>query len=285
MNIGFIGAGKVGFSLGRFMLTKNIRVIGYYSLHAESAIEAAEFTHTNYFSSIEELSDESDVIFITVPDGAICSVYEQIKNRITGKYLCHCSGLMTASEAFPDIEKYGAYGCSIHPLFPISSKYDTYRELQDAFFCLENGDNSGKNETENVIFSLLRQMGVKLLRIDAHNKAKYHAACAIASNLVCGIEQIAMNLLGECGFDAEESLGALRPLILSNTSHILRDGPQKALTGPVQRKDAGTVKKHLDCLEGRNREIYRLLSKQLLMMTDCNNNEYGYKEIEILLSK
>ena len=43
MKIGFIGAGKVGFSLGQFFVQGGLPVTGYYSRHRGSAQEAAAF--------------------------------------------------------------------------------------------------------------------------------------------------------------------------------------------------------------------------------------------------
>ena len=51
MKIGFIGAGKVGFSLGRFFVQGGIPVTGYYSRHRESAVEAAAFTGTEQYDT------------------------------------------------------------------------------------------------------------------------------------------------------------------------------------------------------------------------------------------
>ena len=44
MNIGFVGAGKVGFSLGKYFCNNDIKVSGYYSQNLESSKEAAKFT-------------------------------------------------------------------------------------------------------------------------------------------------------------------------------------------------------------------------------------------------
>ena len=138
MKIGFIGAGKAGFSLGRFFAEGGIHVTGYYSRHEESAREAAEFTGTRMYGALEEILRESDALFLTVPDGAISSVYQKLRAfDLSEKQICHCSGAMTAREAFPGIGTSGAFGYSIHPLFPISSKQKTYQELSGAFFCLE----------------------------------------------------------------------------------------------------------------------------------------------------
>ena len=64
MRIGFIGAGKVGFTFGKYITTKmvvskpehiQLEVSGYYSAHSESAADAAEFTETVMYNSLEEL--------------------------------------------------------------------------------------------------------------------------------------------------------------------------------------------------------------------------------------
>ena len=141
MKIGFIGAGKVGFSLGKFFVNGSIPVTGYYSRHPESARAAAEFTGTRQYENVAEIVKDSDAIFVTVPDGQIQSVYELLRNmQISQKQICHCSGAMTTKEAFYDLDVHGAYGYSIHPLFPVSSKYDTYKKMSDAFFALKEMD-------------------------------------------------------------------------------------------------------------------------------------------------
>lgn len=138
MKVGFIGAGKVGFSLGKFFVQGNIPVSGYWSRHQESAYEAALFTNTKHYENLQALVQDSDALFLTVPDSAICSIFQILQDfDISEKHICHCSGVMTANEAFPNIQQTGAYGYSIHPLFPINSKYDSYKELANACFCIE----------------------------------------------------------------------------------------------------------------------------------------------------
>ena len=125
MNIGIVGAGKVGFSFGRLLAEKGVRISGYYSRNSDSAREAAEFTNSGHYTDLGKLIEDSDAIFITVPDNVITEVYRQVAEfEIQDKYICHCSGACTAEEAFPGIHAQGAYAISIHLLFPISSKYN-----------------------------------------------------------------------------------------------------------------------------------------------------------------
>lgn len=265
MKIGFIGAGKVGYSLGKFFCEHNVKVTGYYNRHQEEALKASEFTATKCFEELKELIDESDAIFITVSDGAINSVYEQIKElNISGKYICHASGALSANDAFPDIEKYGAYGYSIHPLFPVSDKLTSYRKLSDAFFCIE-----GSSERVNIWNEMFMNMGAKVKIISSDCKVKYHAACAISSNLVCALIDESINLLNECDFTEDEAIHALEPLIRANIENILEKGTVRALTGPVERGDFVTVQKHIDCFATEEeRDMYVGVTKRLVHIAE-----------------
>ena len=126
MKIGFIGAGKAGFTLGKYFSLNGTELSGYYSRSRNSAEEAAHFTGSKIFEDISQLVCESDTLFITTPDSAIKDTYLSLRSfDIAGRQICHCSGALSAKEAFPEIAEYGAEGYSIHPLFPISSKYDS----------------------------------------------------------------------------------------------------------------------------------------------------------------
>ena len=78
MAIGFIGAGKVGFSMGKFFMQGGVPVTGYYSRRQESAQEAASFTNTKAYAELEELVQDSDALFLTVPDMHTKYVYPNL---------------------------------------------------------------------------------------------------------------------------------------------------------------------------------------------------------------
>lgn len=282
MKIGFIGAGKVGFSLGKFFSQGGIHVIGYYSRHKESAEEAAQFTDSSSYDDPGRLAADCDAIFITVPDGVITEIFDELKNYdIRGRQLCHCSGSMTAEEAFPGIAETGAAGCSIHPLFPVSDRYESYRELKDAFFCIE-----GNAEPVRIWKGILEELGASVQIIPSDNKVRYHASCAIASNLVCALVQESLDLLETCGFERGFALQAVTPLMRSNLEHIIAHGPVDALTGPVERNDAGTVRKHLDAFpSAEDRELYCAVSGKLVEVAEKKHPSVDYSELKVILGK
>ena len=109
--IGFIGAGKVGVSLGKFFREGGLPVTGYYNRRREAAQAAADFTESKCFDSAEAVADASDVIFLTVPDNKIREVYESLRGvDLRGKKICHCSGALSAEEAFRTLRLWGRRG-------------------------------------------------------------------------------------------------------------------------------------------------------------------------------
>ncbi len=279
MKVGFIGAGKVGCSLGKLFAETQHNLTGFYSLTSSSAESAADFTNSTYFQNLEDLIQDSDTVFITVPDDAITAVWEQLKHMsIAGKMICHCSGSLS-SEIFRDIKETGAYGFSVHPLLAVSDRYTSYQELPKALFTIE-GDESHISDIE----ALLHASDLQSARISADVKTRYHGAAVLCSNLVVALVQAAGDELRICGFSEEQLADAIAPLLLGNVNKVLSIGTKAALTGPIERNDVGTVKKHLDTFEGIDREIYKVLSKKTCEIANKKHPETNYEALEQLLN-
>ncbi|WP_251197205.1 Rossmann-like and DUF2520 domain-containing protein [Anaerotardibacter muris] len=270
MRIGFIGAGKVGCSLGKYLSDHN-EIVGYVSRSMASAEAAARFTGSRAFDSMGELIDACETIFLTVPDGQIAATWQEVLfcgADLSGKNVAHCSGALS-SEVFAGREAVGALGYSVHPLFAVASKFDTYQELAKAFFAIE-GDDAHLTE----MVALIRDEGNLVQVIDPAEKVRYHAAAVLASNQVVALYQLACNELERCGFSSENAEQALAPLFLGNAEHIAHDGVIASLTGPAERGDMQTIEKHLSCLDGQTREVYELLNETLL---DIAGRKHGRK--------
>lgn len=280
MRIGFVGAGKVGFSLGKYFTEHNLCVSGYYSQNSLSAKEAAEFTGTKYYETLKEITEESDTLFLTVNDGAISGVYSEIARlEISGKIICHCSGAMS-SEVFDGIRERGAFGYSVHPIYAFNHKLESYQGLSQVYFTIE-----GAYEHLEEILNLFRQMGNKAEILSKEGKARYHMAAVFASNLVEGLYDCASEILESCGLSQEFSQKALLPLFLGNAEAIGAYGVERALTGPVERGDLQTIEKHLNASGGDERKIYTLLSQKLVEISQKKYPNRDYKKIKEVLIK
>lgn len=281
MHIGFIGAGKVGFTLGKYFSVHGIPVAGYYSRDTAHAQQAAQFTQSRAFDSPDELIPCCDALFLTVPDSSIASVFRTVRRQpIQNKLICHCSGALSAQDAFPEISSTGAFGYSVHPLFAVSDPYHAYEELPDVFFALE-GHPARLQEVQ----AMLSGIGLRVQLIDPTGKALYHCAAASASNLMHALFYHSAGLLEHCGFSSETALAALLPLALGNLQHIRENGLVQSLTGPVERGDADTVLRHLQSLSDPDDQIlYTLLSRKLLPLAQQKHPERSYQKLEEILS-
>lgn len=263
MKTGIIGAGRVGCSIGKYLTDNGKTVTGYYSRTFENAAEAAEFTGTDCFRKMEELVALSDTLFITTPDGQIGAVWDCMKEMsIDGRMICHFSGSLS-SDVFTEVDERKAYGASIHPMLAFRDKFTSYRQLHNCFFTMEGNPYALRQLEE-----LLRELGNPYCLIESAEKAKYHCAASVLSNDVLALLDMGFGLLMECGFTEKEALYAAKALISGNVENVLENGTVSSMTGPVLRGDVSTVKKHLDVLEGEEREIYRLLGKRLLRMAE-----------------
>jgi predicted short-subunit dehydrogenase-like oxidoreductase (DUF2520 family) len=296
LNIGFIGAGKVGCSLGRYFAERGheygLCVKGYFSRSSKSTKDAAHFTKSQAYDNMKALIRECNVIFLTVPDGSIQDTWNQVKGYdIKGKTICHCSGAMSSLDAFEGIGETGAYGYSIHPLFAVSDKYNAYRELPGVFFTLEGGNIlSGNAEKEHSpefisLCRTMKSMGNPTRIIEAENKTTYHCAAAVASNLVCGLIDQSLQLMYRCGFSQNEAVKALAPILVGNMAHIADTDPTQSLTGPIERNDTITVQKHLQCLQSEDeKELYRILSRRLVRMAQSRHQDRDYAKMKEILA-
>ena len=280
MKIGFIGAGKVGCSLGKYLAEHGVNIAGYCDRDHKAAEEGAQFTGTRAYETIGDLAGDCDCFFITVPDSLIPSVYEELRAYdLRGKYICHCSGSVSSEEAFAGAKEAGTYAYSVHPLFAVSDRFETYRELADAFFTLE-GDPSHIDDMTR----MLEDAGLKVRIIDPADKAKYHLAAVIVSNLVMALVDSGIDKLKECGFEEDDARHALSPLATGNMEHAFEAGPVKALTGPIERGDTTTIGKHLMQIEDpEEKRLYLLLSSRLLHIAKQKNPDRDYSALEEFL--
>ena len=91
-------------------------------------------------------------------------------------------------------------------------------------------------------------MDGSVLEIEDRLRPLYHAAAVMASNYLVALLGAAEAMMIAAGAPREAAMPALSPLIRSTIDNALRLGPVAALTGPIQRGDAGTVAGHLEAL-------------------------------------
>lgn len=283
--VGIIGAGKVGISVGLYFFnTDEFEISGYYSKSLDSIKYASKVTNSAQFNNLEKLVNKSDILIITTPDDSISEVWEKVSHfNIQNKIICHCSGSLS-SEIFFDISSKGAHGCSLHPLMAISSKENSYKDMNNTFFTLE-GDKKAIEVIEKLLISKNNQYKI----IHTMDKTKYHLASVFLSNLVLSLGNISLGLLEEYGFDEKDALNAFSSLAIGNLKNFFEKGVVDSITGPVERNDIGTIENHLKSISSDNYidvdKIYRLLSLEIIKIAEKKHKDRDYKNLKGLLRK
>lgn len=278
MNLGIIGGGKVGTTLGLY-LKDQLRGITAHS--KESSEKLATYFKLPPYTN-EELVQVSDVIFITVPDRMIGPMaYElaqsigkrlQPNQSLQGKTFLHCSGSL-GLETLAPLQALGASTGSLHPLqsfaiHPLERTrpdtpphLDSITDLNGVFMALD-GDNQALQVGEAIV-NLLKGHA---FHVPAQERPLYHAAACLCSNYVVTLETLATKLMSR--WAGEHAWEALRPLFEGTVKNLTQEPPPKqgpnpaaALTGPIARGDKATIKSHLDQMPVELKELYCVLGR------------------------
>ena len=266
MKIGIIGAGKVGCSIGKYLTEHGFSVAGYCSKSKKSVEEAATFTNTKAYDSLAELV-------------ALESVWNELKKEsIQNKIVCHFSGSLS-SDLFSNREEYGVSAASFHPMYAFSSKFTSYEQLNHVIFTAE-----GDFYALSVVGDIFRKAGNKVCVMESAKKTRYHASASMISNLMIGLYEMSIQMLMDCGFSREDAVELTTPLVQNNIKALLHSSPEEALTGPIERGDTETVKKHLSVLTEAEKEVYLRLGEMVLEIAGRKNPERDYQTMIQLLN-
>jgi predicted short-subunit dehydrogenase-like oxidoreductase (DUF2520 family) len=107
--------------------------------------------------------------------------------------------------------------------------------------------------------------------------------CVMAGNFTQTLMRETSKQLNE-NLDLPDDI--LFPYLLQNTQNFIKN-PEKSATGPIQRGDFTTVKKHLQALEGDSLEkIYQsFVALHSLRVVDFSQPKCGLKSTSQLLRK
>lgn len=265
--------------MGKYLKLKGLCVSGYYDVLDGLSLCASRETGSVCFGDMAEMLRSSDVVFVTVNDDAIPVVARQLQGLpVGGKWVFHCSGALS-SDVFAGLAEAGANVGSAHPVCAVKDN-DSAEAFFGKFFVLE-GDEKGLEMLKH----LMDKTGNGYRIVSKADKAKYHAAMVMSSNMVCALARMSEDWLADCGFDGATARAILVPLMKGNVDNIAQKGCVEALTGPVERGDAGTVQRHLGALDGDSREVYRLLSLLLVDMAMTKNPDKDYDNLNEVLQK
>jgi predicted short-subunit dehydrogenase-like oxidoreductase (DUF2520 family) len=258
--LGIVGPGKVGTAIAARAAGAGWRIaalIGRNPCATDRAL-AHIATHPQPRTDPDALA-QCEMVLLTVRDEQIAACAEDLAGKHAlrpGCVVAHCSGALPAAILAPLSEACQASPVAMHPLQTFPSVQAALRKLDGTYFFCE-GDPPALQAAE----ALIQDIGGRFRRIDSQAKPLYHAAAVMACNYLTALLDAAVTLAGQAGIARAEALEALEPLARATVENTCALGPDKALTGPIARGDAGTVERHLHALDagpgGHLADLYR----------------------------
>lgn len=242
--VGIVGAGKVGSTLARLWYSAGFHVHAVYSPNASHASELARYVNAANASSPAEVVGLADLTLLTVPDDRIQQVATGLKDsELEGKGVLHTSGVHDRT-TLAVLAEIGAMTGSLHPAFPFADVETAMERLPGAAFAIEAEDE----RLHHWLVDLVKALDGQVMVIPPGQKTLYHAALAIASNYTVTLYAIAEQLLLRLGAEQQTADHALNTLVAATVENLRTQGIPNALTGPLVRADAGTIKAHQKAL-------------------------------------
>ena len=287
-----IGAGKLAHSLTPALIKSGFDVQAVISSKLNSARSLArKFFIPTYSTLLDKIPDKVDTYFITVPDGEIKKVADQLsklKRDFAANLCVHFSGVENVS-ALSSLKKIGCIVGSIHIIRPFPSK--DFVEIKNSPASIEAGDKQAKV----FLNKLSKKLKLRAYPINSDEKVFQHLAAVHSSNFLVGNLYNAFSLI-----DSKSNLPKviLRKTTQSALNNVFELSPTKALSGPVDRGDVYAIKKHIEELDrkiitSKNSRLKLLRKNYILqsyLLLDIVKAKYGklnksHKEIEKYLRK
>jgi len=265
MNIGIIGAGKVGIALGRTLKARGFHIAVIASRRTASLDEARRYLGDESAYTLDNLAvfDAADVVAVTTQDREIRKVADEAFAAglpLDGKVVFHTSGAHASTELSP-LDRKGAFLGSFHPLQTFPDIDSGVAVLPETSIFIE-----GDEKALSVLRTLASAAGREWVLLAKEHKVLYHLSAVFVCNLLAALLHSGEAIMKRIDID----LTPFYPIIRATLKNIEAKGPLFSLTGPVVRGDAGTIASHLDAMDGmeRQKEVYRSLSRVALEMAE-----------------
>ncbi|HEX6261818.1 MAG TPA: DUF2520 domain-containing protein [Actinomycetota bacterium] len=247
MKVAVVGAGRVGTAMGVLLSRAGHTVVAVSGRGVGSRERAERHLPGTAFVGSVEAARRGEVVLLTVPDDRILDVCGTLVKRgaLESKpSLVHCSGANPLQDLAPAAE-IGASILSVHPLQTAPSVEAAIERFPGSGFAVTARDEDSFLLGER----LAADAGGRPFRLLDEHKGLYHAAAVFASNYLVVVEGLADDLFELAGIPDPRPL--FGPLAEGTLANVMEQGAARALTGPVARGDAGTVRRNLEALRVR----------------------------------
>lgn len=245
--VSIVGTGNVAWSLTKAFRSAGVQIDTILARNEAEGKALAELANADYLSMSEADKCPSKVILLCISDDALSEV--------------------NSSYDWPD------QACLAHTSGPTSMKVLSFHGKCGVFYPLQS---MNKEETPDfsevpvlleasspacliLLSDLAKAITNDLRSMDSDARLALHVAAVWANNFVNHLNAEAIELAEK----HKVPLDLLKPLIQKTAEIALQGNSAKSQTGPAIRGDKSTMQKHLNFLDERQAEIYKILSSSI----------------------
>lgn len=262
LRVGVISAGRVGAVLGAALQRAGHQVVAVSAVSDASLRRAEELLPEVAVLPPDEVAKQADLVLLAVPDDTIAGLVRGLvatESLRAGQILAHTSGAHGVS-ALAAAAEVGVLTLALHPAMTFTGRAEDVERLSNA--CMAVTASTVDEAGWHVAEALTLELGMEPVRVPEESRRLYHAALTHGSNHLITLVNECAELLRSAGVDNADRVMA--PILSASLDNALRFG-DRAITGPVMRGDAGTVRAHLAALNEANPDVvpgYREMARR-----------------------
>lgn len=237
--IGVVGAGRVGAVLAAALRAAGHEIVAVAGESPASRTRIETLLPGVKVDKPTAVARACDLLLLTVPDDMLENVAAMLTASGAirpGQYVAHTSGRHGLAALEP-AAAHGAHVLALHPAMTFTGTDLDLSRLPGCVFGV-----TATAQTSDLAETLVADLGGSPVWVPEDRRTLYHAGLAHGANHLVTLVAQAMDLLRASG--ADDPAATLRPLLHAALDNALSYG-DAALTGPIVRGDANTVRAHL----------------------------------------
>lgn len=242
-SVGIVGAGRLGRVAGRALQGAGLDLVAAHSRSEAGRRIASEALGVEATASPVEVLRAAELVLLCVPDDALATIADELAAvEVPRRTIAMMSGAVPLAALAPLRERRHLV-VRVHPLRALGSDA-TPADLVGAPGAVGAHDDEGFAAAR----LLADRLGLVPFELDEAGIGVWHAAATMAGNHTLALVADARDLAIGAGLDRDAALAAFGGLARHALARAIEETPERALTGPVSRGDAGTVATHLRAL-------------------------------------
>jgi predicted short-subunit dehydrogenase-like oxidoreductase (DUF2520 family) len=242
LTISLIGSGNLAQVLGPALRSAGYRIASVAARNTRSSQKRAAALARKLSATairLEDAGPQADLVWLCHTDDALAETASRLARRTgwKGTIVFHSSGALT-SDVLAPLQQAGAHTASLHPMMTFVP--GTQPQLKNVPFAVE-----GDREAIATAKRIVARLGGEIFEIEKDAKVLYHALGSFSSPLLVATLVTAERVGQGAGLSRAQTRRIIGPILAQTLENYLERSARAAFSGPVQRGDLNTVRRHL----------------------------------------